>query len=95
MRGHVTLTVQVNAIIIERQASGDIDAGVVHDTVVQLAMVDRRRETVQVGDEHVDIVLVRVFFRHVDHREHCSEIVANVQVVVGTDAGENNGFSHG
>ena len=57
-------------------------------------MVNRRRETVEIGDEHVDLVFIGFLLGHVDHRQYGAKIVAYGEVVVGAEAGKNCWFCH-
>ena len=88
------LTVQMNRLVVQRQSGSRINPGVVEDAVIQLTMINRRGEAVKIGDEQIDIVIGRAAFRHIDNRQNGPKIIANVNIVVGAHAGEDDGFTH-
>ena len=86
------LTVQMNRLVVQRQSGSCINPGVVEDAVVQLTMINRRGEAVKIGDKQINIKISRVALSHIDNRQNCAEIIANVNIIVGAHTGENNGF---
>lgn len=60
------------------QSGRHIHSGVVHDAGLQLAVVNRCGKTVQVGYEKVYVILFAAAFSHVDYRQQCAEIIADV-----------------
>ena len=87
MSRNIALAVDVDVRVIQRQAGSHKQFEVVHDLFVQLRMVDRRRKTVQIGHKQIDLVVVGMVFCHVDEGQQRPEVVADVQIVVGAEAG--------
>ena len=88
------LTVQMNSLVVQRQSGGCINPGVIENAVIQLAVVNWRGKAVKIRDEQIDIKISRAALRHVDNRQNGAKIIANVNIVVGAHAGEDDGFTH-
>ena len=88
------ITVQMNRLVIQRQPRRRVNPGIAEDTVIQFTMVDWRSKTVQIGNEQIDIKIGRAALRHIDNRQNGAKIIANVDIVVGAHASEDDGFTH-
>lgn len=84
----------MNSLVVQRQSGGCINPGVIENAVIQLAVVNWRGKAVKIRDEQIDIKISRAALRHVDNRQNGAKIIANVNIVVGAHASEDDGFTH-
>jgi hypothetical protein len=90
----MTLTIKVYVRVINRQSGRRENPQVSHDRVTQITVLDRCRETVQVRHEQINLIFAGALPGHIDHWQQGTQIIANVQGVIGPYAGQNHGFTH-
>lgn len=94
VRRDAALAVQMNRLVVQRQSRGRVNPGIAEDTVIQLAVVNWRGEAVKIGDKQIDVKIGRAALCHIDNRQNGTKIIANVNIVVGAHASEDDGFTH-